>query len=200
MVLSLIVANETSFCADFEKIRINSIQYLNSLEMDHPNNSSTGEKQNANKPLFANFMQIEQVIPQWVWQFFRLVLCSIDRITGIKLKTAESLSVDLALIAAGIVTNKKLTEKNNLNHSQGLLVGDHLRTNIRHIFAAGDIAQLATSKGQLPGLWPVAVEQGCILLGHPEYASKIIGFINIQKKLSESELEKLNRKDWSIFR
>lgn len=189
---------------------------------------------------------------------------SFNRIKAVKLKTGEYLPADLALVAAGITANKKLSEKNNLNHEQGLIVDDHLRTSIKHIYAAGDIAQLETSQGKLPGLWPIAVEQGriaainalggnqayqakpiatglkvvgveltsmgkfiadendqefvirnkdnyqkvvlhdrviigCILLGHPEYNSKIVGFINSQKKLSEEQLDRLEGKDWSIF-
>lgn len=189
---------------------------------------------------------------------------SLNRISAVKLKTGETLSVDLALVAAGITANKKLSEKNNLDHDQGLIVDDHLRTSIKHIYAAGDIAQLETSQGKLPGLWPIAVEQGriaainalggdqayqvkpiatglkvvgveltsmgkfiadendqeyvvrnkdkyqkvvihdktivgCILLGHPEYNSKIIGFINSQQDLSEVQLDRLEAKDWSIF-
>ena len=41
--------------------------------MSPSSRSSTG-KPSPNKPMFANFMQIEQVIPQWLWQVIRLVV------------------------------------------------------------------------------------------------------------------------------
>ncbi|WP_196140885.1 FAD-dependent oxidoreductase [Aliikangiella sp. G2MR2-5] len=83
-----------------------------------------------------------------------------SHIDAVKLKTGETLKANLLLVAAGIVPNSKLIQDKNLETNKGILVDAHLRTSMKHIFAAGDIAELRENRGKLPGLWPVAVDQG----------------------------------------
>jgi NADPH-dependent 2,4-dienoyl-CoA reductase/sulfur reductase-like enzyme/ferredoxin len=118
-----------------------------------------------------------------------------DTITGVTLQTKELILTDMALIATGIVTNKKLTKKTELAYHKGLLVDDHLRTNIKNIYAAGDIAELKSTNGQLPGLWLIAVEQGRIaavnaLGGNQVYQDKPIATV---LKVAEIELTSMGQ-------
>ena len=83
-----------------------------------------------------------------------------DMIEAVQLKTGEKILANLLLVAAGIVTNQKLTQDKYLKANKGLIVDDHLRTSQKDIYAAGDIAELEDAPGKIPGLWPVAVEQG----------------------------------------
>ncbi|TQV85012.1 FAD-dependent oxidoreductase [Aliikangiella coralliicola] len=85
-----------------------------------------------------------------------------EMLEAIKLKTGEKILANLLLVAAGIVANQKLTKDDILKTNKGILVDDHLQTSQRDIYAAGDIAELDGSNGKLPGLWPIAVDQGRI--------------------------------------
>ncbi|MCW9000101.1 MAG: FAD-dependent oxidoreductase [Kangiellaceae bacterium] len=83
-----------------------------------------------------------------------------ESIEAVKLKTGEKILANLLLVAAGIVPNQKLFEDSTLESNKGILVDNHLQTNIKNVYAAGDIAELRETKGKLPGLWPIAVDQG----------------------------------------
>jgi len=85
-----------------------------------------------------------------------------NEIEAVRLKTGEKILANLLLVAAGIVTNQKITKDKYLNANKGIIVNHYLQTSQQHIYAAGDIAELENSGGQIKGLWPVAVEQGRI--------------------------------------
>jgi NADPH-dependent 2,4-dienoyl-CoA reductase/sulfur reductase-like enzyme/ferredoxin len=100
-----------------------------------------------------------------------------DRIEAITLKSGKKMAADLLMVAAGIDTSQKKIRGKYPKTNKGILVDDHLCSSIRNIYAAGDIAELKQSGGRIPGLWPVAVEQGRIaainaLGGDQVYTSK----------------------------
>jgi len=104
---------------------------------------------------------------------------SMSNLAAVTLKDDKKMEADLLIVAAGIETNQALTNQNDLTCKKGLLVNNRLQTSIKHIYAAGDIAEVESYQGVLPGLWPVAVEQGRIAAinavgGNKEYQFKPI--------------------------
>ena len=189
------------------------------------------------------------------------------RVEAVKLKSGKNKNIkaDLLLVAAGIVPNQRLTCDKNLETNEGILVDKRMRTSEQDIYAAGDIAELRERNGKLPGLWPVAVEQGrvaainalggdqlyedkpvatglkvvgveltsmgefigksddlevafeendqyrklvlrdnriigCILLGHPEFSSKVAAAINQQTRFDNTQLEAFKEGDWLLLK
>lgn len=80
-------------------------------------------------------------------------------VTGAMTKEEERLDCDIIIYCVGIRPNKKLFENTAIQTNMGIIVDNHMRTNIENIYAAGDIAEF---EGRVGGLWPVAIEQGKI--------------------------------------
>lgn len=59
-----------------------------------------------------------------------------------KLSTGENLECDLIISATGVKPNLDFLEGSGLEVDQGLLVDDHMATNIPDVYAAGDVAQV----------------------------------------------------------
>lgn len=79
------------------------------------------------------------------------------KVEGAVTKTGEDIGCDMVIYSVGIRSNKQLVEHTSIKTNNGILVDDHMRTNVDHIYAAGDVAELA---GSIGGLWPVAINQG----------------------------------------
>ncbi len=79
-----------------------------------------------------------------------------DRVEQVTLPDGQELPCDLFLVCAGITPNIELAREANLATRHGVLVDDHMRTNVEAIFAAGDVAEF---DGKVYGLWPIAVDQ-----------------------------------------
>jgi NAD(P)H-nitrite reductase large subunit len=79
-----------------------------------------------------------------------------ERAHQVVLRDGQVLPCDLFLVAAGIRAELELARSIGLATNQGVIVDAEMRTNDRHVFAAGDVAEL---EGKLYGLWPVAVGQ-----------------------------------------
>lgn len=60
----------------------------------------------------------------------------------VKLSNGEVLEVDLVISATGVKPNLDFLEGSALELDQGLLVDDHMQTNIKDVYAAGDVAQV----------------------------------------------------------
>ncbi len=60
----------------------------------------------------------------------------------VKLSNGETLEVDLVISATGVKPNLDFLEGSGLQMDQGLLVDDHMQTNIKDVYAAGDVAQV----------------------------------------------------------
>ncbi len=80
-------------------------------------------------------------------------------VTGIRLKSGDSLPADLVILAAGVRPNSHLARRSGLEVGQGVIVDDHLWTSRPNILAAGDIAE---HRGVLYGNWSAAQYQGSI--------------------------------------
>jgi nitrite reductase (NADH) large subunit len=72
------------------------------------------------------------------------------------LKDGRQLPCEVFMAATGIRPNVELARDAGIPVNRGVLVDDRMRTRVRWVFAAGDIAE---HNGQVLGLWPIAVEQ-----------------------------------------
>jgi NADPH-dependent 2,4-dienoyl-CoA reductase/sulfur reductase-like enzyme/ferredoxin len=78
------------------------------------------------------------------------------RVREVQLKDGRTLPCDLFVVAVGIQPNVELARAAGLRVGRGVVVDAAMCTSAPEIFAAGDVCEF---NGQLPGLWPVAVEQ-----------------------------------------
>jgi nitrite reductase (NADH) large subunit len=77
-------------------------------------------------------------------------------VSQVLLKDGRTLPCDLLLIAVGIKPNVDLARAAGLQVNRGVIVDAAMRTSAPEVFAAGDVCEF---EKQVPGLWPVAVEQ-----------------------------------------
>ena len=81
------------------------------------------------------------------------------------LEDGTSLLGDMILMTTGAKPNIKIVKDGPLAKNEGILVDETLRTNVPHIFAAGDCAEgidVLTGHRKRYGLWHIAVAQGRI--------------------------------------
>ena len=77
-------------------------------------------------------------------------------ISGVVLKDRQHLPCEVFLAATGIRPNVELARDAGIPVGRGVLVDDRMRTRVRWVYAAGDVAE---HDSQVLGLWPIAVEQ-----------------------------------------
>lgn len=77
-------------------------------------------------------------------------------VKGIRLKGGEEIPADMVIIAAGVRPNLALLKEAGLETDKGLVVDDSLRTNLPHIFGAGDCVQ---HQGKIYGIIPASFDQ-----------------------------------------
>ncbi|MBK7768502.1 MAG: FAD-dependent oxidoreductase [Sulfuritalea sp.] len=80
-----------------------------------------------------------------------------DRVRVATLKSGEDLACEVFVVCAGIVPQVELACRPRLAVGRGIRVDSRMATRDAAIFAAGDCAEF---DGEIPGLWPTAVEQG----------------------------------------
>ena len=81
------------------------------------------------------------------------------KITKITLKSGEKLSTKLLILAVGVCHNKDLVRDTSI------IVNEFMETNIKNIYAAGDVAQgkdFLLRTNSVLAIWPVACRQGKI--------------------------------------
>ena len=82
-----------------------------------------------------------------------------NSVTSVTLKSGKTIDAGLVLFSTGIAPNKTIADKTNIITSRGILVNENMETNIKDIYACGDIAEF---KGTVYGNWPAAVDMGKI--------------------------------------
>jgi NAD(P)H-nitrite reductase large subunit len=86
------------------------------------------------------------------------------KVTGVALNK-NKLSCDMVVIAIGVRPNIELVKDIGIKVNQGIIVDSTMQTNIKDIYAAGDIAkvrdQIVDKLGSF-AIWPNAIEQGRI--------------------------------------
>ena len=82
-----------------------------------------------------------------------------------KLADGAELEADLLLVATGVAPVTDFLEGSGIETERGVLVDEHMRTNVANIWAAGDVAQARgffTHERIINGILPDAVDQGRI--------------------------------------
>lgn len=65
-----------------------------------------------------------------------------NKIKGVMLDNGEIIPCGMLIVAAGVRPNLEMLKNGSIKTNQGILVDDHMRTNISNICAAGDIAEI----------------------------------------------------------
>lgn len=86
-----------------------------------------------------------------VEQFF-----GVEKIEGIRLKSGQSISCNLLIVAAGTQPVIELAQQSGLECNRGIVVNDYLQTSDPDIFACGEIAQW---RGEMWGITAAAEQQ-----------------------------------------
>ncbi|GFP76428.1 NAD(P)/FAD-dependent oxidoreductase [Clostridium fungisolvens] len=80
-----------------------------------------------------------------------------SKVSGATTKSGNTLKCDMVIVSVGIRPNVELVKGSDIEVSKGIVVNDKMETNLKNIYAAGDIAEV---NGKIGGTWPSAVEQG----------------------------------------
>ena len=84
-------------------------------------------------------------------------------VTGLVLDDGRRVECELVVVGKGVRPNLELVKRTEIKTDYGIIVDDHLQTNLPNIYAAGDVAQakdLITGQSTINALWPCAVAQG----------------------------------------
>jgi len=82
-----------------------------------------------------------------------------ETVTGVKCATGELHPCDLLLFSTGANPNLGLVKDTDIVTDRGIIVDQHMQTNIPNIYAAGDVAQ---NEYGTSGIWVPAMEMGKI--------------------------------------
>lgn len=83
-----------------------------------------------------------------------------ERAKGLLFKDGSMLEADLVVMAVGIRPNVSLAQRSGLVVERGIVVDDHMRTNLTGVYAVGECAQ---HRGIAYGLVAPLYEQGAVL-------------------------------------
>lgn len=78
------------------------------------------------------------------------------RVQGVKLESGKYLPADMVVICTGIVPNTKPAGRAGIRANNGILVNEHMETNVENVYAVGECTEY---NGQLIGLVAPALEQ-----------------------------------------
>ncbi len=84
----------------------------------------------------------------------------------LRFQAMEDLLADLVIMATGIRTNLDWLQGSGITINQGILVDEHLRSNVSNVYAAGDVAEgkdLVTGAPALHAIEPTAMEHGRVV-------------------------------------
>ena len=97
--------------------------------------------------------------------------CDVEEITGyeqvdgVRLSTGEVFDCDMVVVGKSVTPNVSCIRDTEIQLGTGILVSDMMETSVRHVYAAGDIAEgydIAREKPWVNALWSSAVWQGRI--------------------------------------
>lgn len=80
-----------------------------------------------------------------------------DYVTGVQLENGQILDADLVLVSTGIRSNIGICNNTDIEYNKGILVNTKMETNIKDVYAAGDICEF---DGVVYGIWPASTKQG----------------------------------------
>ncbi|HEY3373811.1 MAG TPA: FAD-dependent oxidoreductase [Candidatus Aquicultor sp.] len=84
---------------------------------------------------------------------------------GVKLKSGKALDCDAVVVAIGVIPNAGFAKESGVEANRGIIVDDHMRTNLTDIYAAGDVAEgpdYLNGGVRVMPIWPNAYIQGKI--------------------------------------
>lgn len=84
---------------------------------------------------------------------------------GVSLENGLDLSADMIMVATGVAPNWECLENQGIDGSKGVLVDEYMRTELKNVWAAGDVTRSKSFFDNSPtysGTLPMAVEQGRI--------------------------------------
>ena len=108
----------------------------------------------------------------------------------LKFEDGDSIDADVVITATGIQPNLEFLRTSGLEIDFGVLVNDHMRTNIQNVYAAGDIAQgpvLGSAVNEVHAIQPTALEHGRIaganMAGQDAtyWGSLLMNIVDVQK-------------------
>ena len=88
-----------------------------------------------------------------------------SKVEGVQMESGEELPAQLVVVGKGVRANMEPVKGTEVRCDYGVLIDEHCRTNIKNIYAAGDVAQsydLVRGESWTNQIWPCAVEQGRI--------------------------------------
>jgi NAD(P)H-nitrite reductase large subunit/ferredoxin len=91
------------------------------------------------------------------------ILGSAGRVTGVRTGAGDVVPCGIVAVAVGVRPRVELARAAGLECARGVLVDEYLRTSDPHVYAAGDIAEVAdprTGRRVLDVLWNIAVAKG----------------------------------------
>jgi nitrite reductase (NADH) large subunit len=80
-----------------------------------------------------------------------------DKVEGFKTANGEVFECDTILYSIGTKPNIDFLKGTNIEVNNGILVNEKMETNIKDIYAAGDVAEYS---GRIYGLWNIAIGHG----------------------------------------
>jgi len=113
---------------------------------------------------------LENALKKWGCQVFkRDTVVEIEgkrgKVKGVILKSGKIIPTSLLIIAIGVIPNLDLVKNTSIKYDRGIIVNRWMQTNVRYIYAAGDVAQgrdFLLQKNSVIAIWPVASYQGKI--------------------------------------
>ncbi|MGH4050748.1 MAG: NAD(P)/FAD-dependent oxidoreductase [Clostridium sp.] len=82
-----------------------------------------------------------------------------NKVNAVQTVDGQIIESDMVIFSVGIRANKELLEGTKVKTNNGIIVNEKMETNIKNVYAAGDVAEL---NGRIVGLWNIAIEQGKI--------------------------------------
>ncbi|SHJ45393.1 nitrite reductase (NADH) large subunit [Clostridium cavendishii DSM 21758] len=79
------------------------------------------------------------------------------KVEGVLIDGKDKLECDIVIYSTGVKPNIELLENTNIKTARGIVVNDKMETNVKNVYAAGDIAEF---NNKVVGLWNVAIAQG----------------------------------------
>jgi len=87
------------------------------------------------------------------------------KVKSVTLKSGKKISCDMVIIAIGVKPNMELVKGTDIKSDRGILVDDTMQTNVKDIYAAGDVTQsydFLYGTSRVTPIWPRAYMQGSI--------------------------------------
>ena len=80
-----------------------------------------------------------------------------EKVQGFKTNSGIVYSCDMIIYSTGIKPNIEIADNTQIEINKGIIVNEKMETNIKDIFAAGDVAEF---NSKIYGLWNIATLQG----------------------------------------